>query len=503
MTDGKVDGSNSVTSPGMSMETLEHSDEEQEKTSEVNDPVTFDEKNSPDKPTTSVDTMDNLTSKPYAFIDPANGTCVSCNDSEAIDSSLICMFCLGSFHAVCRNLGTDKSGTDVICSRSFYKNYVQVIGDGVYSSRPGNFPFVCDVCQTNFEINRVATQDKKVDKIDRRVDSLIKSISEIKTALANPLQVKPTTPSPTEDKINKIDTRLDKLSESVDTIIKVLETNAKSAESLPHPLEPPNSYANAVKAQRSVVVIDGCDNTPDKLGSLIADSGARVDKSFVSKKDGSSVVVCRTKEDRTNLEKKLKEKFPGAKTHHPPELMPTISVANLRHEYSPDDLKTAILTDSDINKLVQSGGIVNVLSVKPHRKDESRYQATIRVSGNVRQLISSLGDRLYFNSASYPVFDHFHVKRCNRCQRLNHYKLECKANTPTCGYCSDTHESTKCPHLEERGFYPNCVNCKNNHKTSSMHTHDAFSMSCPSYVAEQNKLRKSIDYNYSSQNQKN
>ena len=443
------------------------------------------------------------TTKQYAYVNPDTGICVSCNDIEALDTSFNCLFCSEKFHAVCKAAGKDKTGTEVICTRSFWTQWCQATGEGIYSKRRGNFHFVCNVCQLSLQVRSVATQDKKINSIDRRVNSLTKSIDQIKEVLTSPVKV----PDSTHENINiSFDNRLEKLSKSVEHIMNVLETKLKPAEdvNIPPPSpKPPQSYAStAATPQRSVIVIENNNKTPVTLPPLIADSGARVVTSSISKKDGSSVVVCRTKEDRTNLENKLKEKYPSVTTHHPPELMPTISVANLTCKYTFEDLETAILTDLDIKGLVNGdGGFLKVLSVRAHKKDASRYQASIRVSGNIREFISKLGDRVYFNSSSYPVFDHFHVKRCNRCQKFNHYEVACKGS-PTCGHCAGSHASAECPHTTKSNFYPTCSNCKNNHKPESMHTHNAFSMICPCYLAEQNKLRGTINYNYS-QNQKN
>jgi CO dehydrogenase/acetyl-CoA synthase epsilon subunit len=446
------------------------------------------------------------TTKQYAYVNPDTGTCVSCNDIDVLETTFKCMFCSEHFHAVCKDAGKNKTGKDVICTRSFWTQWCLATGDGIYSNRPGNFHFVCNICETSLEVSSVATQDKKIDKIDRRVDSLTKSINQIKEVLTNPVKA----PDSAQDNniIINFDSRLDKLSKSVENIMNFLETKLKpaelkTAEDVNIPPKPLQSYAStAATPQRSVIVIENNNNSPElTLHPVIADSGARVVTSSISKKDGSSVVVCRTKEDRNNFEIKLKEKYPLVKTHHPPELMPTISVANLTRKYSFDDLEAALLTDSDIKNLAGNGGFLKVISVRAHKKDASRYQASVRVSGNIRDLISKLGDRVYFNSSSYPVFDHFHVKRCNRCQKFNHYEIACKGS-PICGLCSESHISAECPHTRKNNFYPTCSNCKNNHKPAYMHTHNAFSTTCPCYLAEQNKLRGTVNYNYS-QNQKN
>ena len=146
--------------------------------------------NSPPESWTNEDT-----SKQLHVIDPSSGICTSCNDTEALKTSLTCMFCSVKFHAVCRNADTDKTGTDIICARTFYKSYVQVTSkEGIYTRRFGNFAFVCNMCKTKAEAIMVATQTNKIDKMDRRIDNLANNISEIKAMLAASCTTPKTTP---------------------------------------------------------------------------------------------------------------------------------------------------------------------------------------------------------------------------------------------------------------------------------------------------------------------
>ena len=72
---------------------------------------------------------------------------------------------------------------------------------------------------------------------------------------------------------------------------------------------------------------------------------------------------------------------------------------------------------------------------------------------------------------SCPVYDHFYVKRCNKCQRFHHYKNECKAVKPSCGKCAGEHETDKCETCDKENFVPVCVNCKRDkHKFGHSHT---------------------------------
>ena len=51
------------------------------------------------------------------------------------------------------------------------------------------------------------------------------------------------------------------------------------------------------------------------------------------------------------------------------------------------------------------------------------FQANVRVSNNIRKFIENNDDRVYVGFGERcKVYDHFHVKRCNNCQKYGHFK---------------------------------------------------------------------------------
>jgi len=463
--------------------------------------------NTPAKNSAPESNVNKDSSKQLHYIDPKNGICNSCNDTDALKTSLTCLFCSVNFHAVCRNADADKKGTEVICNRTFYTSYTQVTsGEGIYAKRFGTFVFVCNMCKTQSEIDRAATQTNKIDKMDRRIDQLANNISEIKSMLvASGASTPQTIPGNIDEKFNCMDKRADELSNSMNGIMEILKklpTNPDISNHEPGAGKPKLYSAALSEPERSVLVVEkGSDvdsgSGAEAVKSLIVENFIRVDNSYVSKSNGTSVYVCSSREDRNNLQKKLTAKFPDIKTRKPAELLPTISIAFLKYSMSEDELKTALIErEPGLKQLVDSGEIFMVNKVKPHKKNDSFHQASIRVSTDIRKFIANnLKNRLYLGAHSYPVFDRFHVKRCDKCHKFNHYADDCKADKSTCGHCSDNHESSKCPHIKTPNFYPCCNNCKHSTKNrDSMHSHNAFSLNCPSYINEQNKLRSNIHY---------
>ena len=135
----------------------------------------------------------------------------------------------------------------------------------------------------------------------------------------------------------------------------------------------------------------------------------------------------------------------------------------------------------------------------------AKIQKNIKhASGSVTTLESSLmielnGNRLYIGLYSCQVYDYFYVKRCNTCQKFGHYSNKCESSSYICGYCTQDHETSSCPNHKLDNFVPTCINCKLSTDNTMKHSHESFSLTCPSYKLEQDKLRKSMLY-YNSKN---
>jgi len=407
----------------------------------------------------------NILQNQFAYI--RDGTCTTCNDVQANETALTCFLCKSSFHAVCRDAEKDRINTDVICPRTFFKSYSdRNATKGVNSSRFGTFTFVCNVCKTRSEQNSAVSAESKVDLIDRRVNNLSQSMEDMKGLLMKVVNMK-TSPTITE-------------------------------------IASPPSPAPVAPSYRSVLIMSS--TKPENqaqdcqdVDKIIKDNAIHADKRYVNKK-GEIVVVCPTTADRENLVKKVSQQLPEMKTHQPPERLPTISVANLADNYSEKDLEDLLLqAHPNIEALKSQGEIFSVLKVKPQIKNSSKNQATIRVSNNIRKIIEQQGDRLYISSFSCKVYDQFHVKRCNNCQGFGHYRSECESEKSICGYCSKNHPSEDCPENKTGTLIPCCINCSKGKYGDERNTHTAFDRICPAYVAEQQHLRKTINY-YSSKN---
>ena len=146
----------------------------------------------------------------------------------------------------------------------------------------------------------------------------------------------------------------------------------------------------------------------------------------------------------------------------------------------------------EIKAYVDKGDTFKVLNVRKQTKNQSLFQANVRVSNCIRKFIECNGNRVYLGLRSYRVYDHFHVKRCNGCQQLGHSVAQCTTQQKTCANCSENHDTNSCTKIDTAGFEPTCCNCKKARYEN--YKHKASSLLCPHYKAGQDKLQKSILY---------
>jgi hypothetical protein len=129
----------------------------------------------------------------------------------------------------------------------------------------------------------------------------------------------------------------------------------------------------------------------------------------------------------------------------------------------------------------------------PHGK--KFYTVVIRVSPDIRTLLKNRRNKIHIGVSVHNIVDRFHVRRCNRCQGLGHYADKCDESKPVvCGFCAKAHLSDACPEKNKDHTHHKCINCSGEELEASGHA--AFWTKCPTYVAAQEKMKKTISYDY-------
>ena len=412
------------------------------------------------------------------YID-SNDTCLTCKKTVDISSSsdtVCCLFCDYKFHAICTDSENNEL-PDNISTKSFLDLFQKRNStSGVNSKRKGNFVFVCDTCRTHRENVEAGDIKTHVKSLESKIVNLESDISDIKSILLNGSHPQLPTKSP-------------------------LPTKSHATVSATNPWD----NIERVKSMRSnaKLIIGG--NDPSKgisktdLETIAVNNKLPVERLDIN--NGKTVLTFPTQNDRDKAESKLREAYPHSDIRQASDLLPTISIANISNHKSPEDLTTAILQfNPEIETYVNNGGIFKVLGPLRKQNKNEMLQANVRVSNNIRKLLENAGNRVCTGFGySCRVYDHFHIKRCNTCQKYHHYYTDCPTKTaPVCAYCAGSHQSDNCQNRSSTGFIPTCVNCKLDNNQSNIN-HESFSITCPTYKRAQDALRNSILY-YNSKN---
>ena len=398
-----------------------------------------------------------------------NGKCQNC-DSQQVEEFLCCLFCKVKVHM---NGCFDDSDDDILSNsdaKSFYKAINKI---GKFAHRPGNFRFVCDPCLTNFESKQTCTTNDSVQILDKRVTDLSEDITTIKEMLKT------------------ITTSADKADNP-----QVYTSVADSYH--PGTNGNINVWQDKDRVKSLLVVNKEVDLQNMDIQKSVTDKGLQVSGQYVNKK-GENVFVLPSQSAREKLKNELVASGISCdKLAEPKQRYPAISVVGIPNNFDKDsksDLLDTILKQNPmIADLVNANNSVfEILIIKPIRKNENIKQAIVRVGDNIRYAIKNSGDKLFCGMSCCKVYDQLYIKRCNKCQDFGHYAKEC-SGVAFCGICgSEHHETTSCTHKENpREDILCCVNCKKAGVENVKHL--ASSVSCPTYLARQEKMKSTISY---------
>ena len=409
--------------------------------------------------------------------------CKNCGCGDKSET-VSCLFCKQDFHFYDCFENSNDDIAPSSCGKSFYKAINKI---GKYSHRPGNFRFVCDPCLTKFENDQTCTSNDRVQMLDNRVSNLAGDVTSIKEMLKD-----------------MYSTRNVEVNSTPSVSIPATETSNTSEvnSNVVH-----NPWEDKVGVKSLLVVNKEYKLQTKNLENSITSNGLQVSGQYVNKK-GDQVFVLPSQDARAKLKNELTSTgVPDQHITEPKQRYPAISVVGIPNCYDKDakDCLTEALLNQNPNiaSLVRAeNAMFEILAIKTVRNNANVNQAIIRLSDHIRHAIKNMGDRLFCGMSSCKVYDQLYIKRCNRCQDFGHYAKECSGSV-CCGICaSSEHESLACQHsinAQEDGLLC-CINCKKAGLNDVMKTHQANSIKCPTYLAKQEKLKKSISYYNPSKN---
>ena len=283
----------------------------------------------------------------------------------------------------------------------------------------------------------------------------------------------------------------DRVSSVQDDIQEIKNILINGQQNREIPVQPATAmtYAQKVKSSDSVIIIkkNEHDQAIDRntITEAAVSSRAGISSAYENKQ-GHMVVVCESEAAKQRLTSNLKEKVKDREIITPAPRQPTIRITGMEENHSTNTV-FELARDLNVDKGIHiDEDNFKVLFVRPHAKNAKLFQAVVRVSNEIRVAIKNASDKLFVGLTLCPIFNHLHIKRCNKCQKYNHFKDKCE-NEATCGKCAGSHETEACTNDQVK-----CTNCAENKYTDTNHL--ASDPHCKSYVAAQKKLEQTIGF---------
>ena len=396
-----------------------------------------------------------------------NSVCSSCNQKVPDSQTLKCAECDRIYHAVCSSAPARESQ---ICNSTFLSAFLK-------PSTSPNFTWSCDACKTEVETEKVASMRQLMNKMAANHTAQISALTSL----------------------------VENLASKVDLISETRNQNNAPNNTVW------NDEARVQKIKSSLVV------KPDEQGNKVsskvvrkiaAEEGIPID-SLIEATNGEMFVNLPDSESRDRVSQKIQQSHNGNPIVNLTSKLPTISIMgvtamDMRDDNDEDlghnELKQSIKTQNkQISDLIDNGSKLEVVYTKPPPHGMRFYTVVARVSPDIRTVIGKMKNKLYVGVSSHHVVDRFHIKRCNRCQKLGHYADKCDLSIPeVCGFCAKNHRSDSCPDKNKDHKFHKCINCSGEGLEAS--GHPAFWTKCPAYKAAQDKMKKGIAYDYENLN---
>ncbi|KAL5261656.1 hypothetical protein ACHWQZ_G007376 [Mnemiopsis leidyi] len=314
---------------------------------------------------------------PPRLISSDSSDCSNCDGKKIPSDELVCCFvCQHSFHALCFvTNANDKRRTyfkDNTCSQTCLKSFKQAQAAKNSNKHFGSFVFICDICLTTKEQEKAKDVISHVSNLEQKILSMESDLTTIKNLLC--------------------------------------ENNSNAPVPTPQVIQPENPWCDTERVKKlrhpaTMIIHDtsGEDVPLTSLESIITNNNIEANNTFKNK-EGNTVITLSSQQDRSKLVNAIKENYPNSDIRQPNEKLPTISIAGIKEDISPDLLRDQILkVYQDVKNLVDAGETFTVLSVKQQRNYSGvnkLYQASVReilcANWNVRSLNNKIEQVMNF-----------------------------------------------------------------------------------------------------------
>ena len=373
----------------------------------------------------------------------SGGTCLKCK-KDAQNEHMECWLCKNRYHVI------ECEGEEPMVAPSFLKSRWPTI-----SRKWPCITFTCHNCREEAHTKEDLIMSRRVTLVEEMALKTSKQLDDIMDILSAPKEI-----TPTQGKSY------------------AAAASSGEAPSLIIVEKPEENLTTAEKKKKM-----------EELKKAAIQSKAAI-KATYTNKSGKTVVLCNNEKSKEAMLPHVTKVFTSSKVITPSPKLPTVSIPFIEGNYAKEELIEAINNQNEGNGISLDDSNTKVIFISPMKDqgEDGLHQAVLRVSEEIREKLKDNGNRIFIGSTSCPVYDRFFVKRCNRCQAFHHYHKECRKNE-VCAKCAGRHDTRKCT-LSTDDY--KCINCS----TAGFEDigHQASSFDCPAYVAEQERLKKSIHY---------
>ena len=425
-----------------------------------------------------------------------SGLCNTCNKKIA-EEKLKCSHCDTYYHATC-------SPTDPICTnKAFLKTFITI------STNKLNFSWMCDHCLTASENDKIATISEQIsvlrDAVVKLTEDKTKIVDEVKSQMSQDVQELKT----------QMNNEFTLLTEACTSSINSQLVDVRShfqQELGTRNAQSNNPWSDQLRTEKvkSALLVkpNGAGNKVDtqKVRKIVTENRIPVN-SVVETQNGELFVNLPDEESRDRVSDLIEES--GNDVVKLQSKLPTVSlmgmtVKEMKNEegeyFSKTELEESIYNlNKPIADLVDNGAVLKVVYIKPPKQDHQKFYTVVaRVSPEIRKVLHKNRNKVHIGARVHNINDRFYIKRCNHCQELGHYADKCQCDHPVCGFCAQHHDSDACPLKNKPHKDHKCINCSESNLEAK--GHPAFWTKCPAYKAAQDKLKKSISFDYNTLN---
>lgn len=258
-------------------------------------------------------------------------------------------------------------------------------------------------------------------------------------------------------------------------------------------VRPVASYANIVKTQNKVVVINpkrSQDSNVTKqvlLDKLKPEHFAARD--VRNSKSGGLIVECATSEDRNKLRSSVANVLgEDYSVSVPTKRLPRHRIFGLSCKYSEDEFHKMFLEQN--NHLLHENSSISVVHIF-QSKNNSQFGVIVEVDTASFDKLVNVG-KVFIGWDSCWINEDLNIRRCFKCYGFNHTMAKCKSDIFRCPNCAGNHQRNNCTSISL-----SCVACidaasKTNMKLNS--SHSALDEACPTYLHRVALQRRHTNY---------